>query len=324
MTRSLIVPLVLALTGCGKAGPDVFAEGQALESEGKLEEAAARFELTCASTPKKPGCATADGRAAEARIKAAEKAMGEGKFRVAERLLVLALSTADEETAKRVSERVASDELQQGLAYERALAMPDKKDIAGAMDAIAASKAPVAAQAKAWIGRERPGLLVEAVKVACGAAHEGSCSKAVSELRAAAVTGPEAEAAIALAEDEERRMYPLRLNAEGLLQNFFVVKKRDDLIEGCKLPRDIMGGAMNLPGLFRDCIDAGYGPSHVLQAPEVDEQITKRRANDTVWRRAMKSIADPEIVEALEKRRGVDYKRLDIPKPPPAPKGGKK
>ncbi|MFT3765035.1 MAG: hypothetical protein QM820_05905 [Minicystis sp.] len=321
---SLLLSVLLVLSGCGKSGPDMLAEGAALEAQGKLEEAAAKLDLACAFAPKNPGCAAADGRAAEARIKAAEKAVAEGKFRAAERLFVLALATADEAIARRANDRLTSNDLQQALAYERALTLPDKKDGAGAMEKIAATKAPVAAQAKAWLDRERPGLLVAAAQAACGPAHEGSCSKAAADLRAAAVTGPEAEAAIALAEEEERRVYPLRVNAEVFLQNLDAAAKTEALAEGCKLPRDIMGGAANVPGLWADCRNSGLFASYVMPPQEVEEQIRKRRVNDAVWRKAMKAIGDPEIVAALEARRGKDYKRQDIPKPRPAPKGGKK
>jgi hypothetical protein len=56
-----------------------------------------------------------------------------------------------------------------------------------------------------------------------------------------------------------------------------------------------------------------------------DEKREKQKMNELVWRRAMKSIADPEIVAALEQRKTEaiatgESKRLTIPKPKPAPK----
>jgi hypothetical protein len=321
--------LLLLLVGCGGSARDVFAEAEALEREGKLEEAATKFQLTCAHAPKGDSCNTADGRAAEARIKAAEKAIGDGQFARAERLFAMALVTADETTAKKVADRMAAEEMKQGLAYQRALAHPDKKEIAKAMDAIAATNTPVAAQAKAWIEKERPGLIIAAVKAACGPAREGSCSKVAAELKSAAITGAEADAAVLLAEEEERRVYPLRMNAEGLLQNFVEVAKRDELIEGCKFSATVQGGGSNIPGTLRNRCQFGLGTSYVMAPEDVDEQIQKRRANDIVWRRAMKSIADPELVAALELRKSdaqneKKYEKLEIRKPASIAADGKK
>lgn len=318
--RMIRLCLVLLLVGCGGSGRDVFAEAEALEREGKLEEAASKFQLACAYAPKSEGCKTADGRAAEARIKAAEKAIGNGQFARAEGLLAMALVSADETTAKKVTDRIASEEMKQGLAYQRALGHPDKKDIAKAMDAVAATNTPVAAQAKAWIEKERAGLVIAAVKAACGPTHEGSCSKAAAELKSAAITGAEADAAVLVAEEEERRVYPIRMNAEGLLKNFAEVAKQDDLIEGCKFSSTVQGGGANIPGTLRNRCEFGLGASYVMSADDVDQQIQKRRANDVVWRRAMKSIGDPEIVAALELRKtdaqkDKKYEKLEIQKP---------
>jgi hypothetical protein len=94
-----------AFAGCGNSGPDVFAEGEALEASGKLEEAARKFELTCAYAPKGERCPAAAGRAAEARIKAAEKAIGDKQFVAAERLLCAALFTADDARAQTIAAR---------------------------------------------------------------------------------------------------------------------------------------------------------------------------------------------------------------------------
>jgi hypothetical protein len=303
--------IALGLAGCGSAAPDVFAEAEALEREGKLEEAAAKFELTCAYAPKGDKCGAADGRAAEARLKAAEKAMAEGKLAAAERLFGMALFTADDATAQKVIDRLTSDDLKQGIAYERALGQSDKQEIIPAMTAIAATKTPAAARAKAWLDAERPSMLIAAVKAACGPTHEASCSRAASELSAAAVTGPEADLAIALAEAEERRIFKDRLNAEEFINNFAARSKQEKVISDCKAKPESEQTEICQNVLANDVTD--------------DEKREKQKMNELVWRRAMKSIADPEIVAALEQRKTEaiatgESKRLTIPKPKPAPK----
>lgn len=77
--------------------------------------------------------------------------MAEGRFVAAERLLVRALTTADDATAKKISERLTSDDLKQGLAYERALGRADHVPAVRAMETIAATPTPAAARAQAWL-----------------------------------------------------------------------------------------------------------------------------------------------------------------------------
>ena len=324
--RAILFACIAALAGCGSSGPDVFAEAEALERDGKFEEAASKFELTCVYAPKDERCSAADGRAAEARIKAADKAIAEGQFTRAERLFTKALFTADDAIATKVADRLISEEMTQGLAYERALGRAAKRDIAKAMEAIAASKAPVAAQAKAWLDKERPGILIEAVKATCGPAHEGSCTQAIAELKAAAITGPGADEAIALAEDEARRIYPERVKAEGYLQTLGMLANRVTAMEYC----DNTVGAIGVDNILR-CNDSGMsiGPS----VEDVDEVRQRRLLTERQWRSAMKSIADPALVGALEERKqkaisdcgseGSTGKficaipKVDVPKPAP-------
>jgi hypothetical protein len=314
MRQSILVLFCWAavLAGCAKAGPDLHAEAAELAQQGKLEEAAAKVDLICAFTPGGDPCRESSRRAAELRIQAADKAMSDGRFGQAERLFIAALVTADAPMVESATQRLASEDLKQGLAYERALAGGEKRSLAKAMEAIAATKVPVAAQAKGWLDKERPGLLVAAVNAGCGPAHEGSCSKAAAELRALGATGPEGSPAIALAEEEERRVYQVRLNAEAFLKNFAARSKIEKLATECKAAK---------------C--AGQPETEICSSAEGSEsepeKRDKQRVNESVWRKAMKVIADPSLVSALEdrKKKAIDsgeIDKLDIPKPKPAPK----
>jgi hypothetical protein len=305
-----------AIAGCSNGGPNVQAEAEALVQQGKLEEAAARVDLICAFTPDGDPCRASDLRAAELRIQAAEKALGEGRFARAERLFIRALATTDAKAAESAAQRLASEDLKQGLAYERALGGSDKQAVMKTMEAVLATKTPVAAQAKAWIDRERPGLLAEAVKAACGPAHEGSCSKAAAELEAAGAGGPEVEGARAIASLEERRIHPLRLNAETLLNNFAARTKNTKLAREC-LAKETAGGEPS-----PECANYDVNLA-VLEYVVV--RFEARNRNENVWRKAMAAIADPELIAELETRKkqaidSGDYEKRDVPRPSPAPK----
>jgi hypothetical protein len=326
---------LLLISACNKPGRDVVAEAEALAAQGKGEEAARMFDLACCHTPEGEKCASADRRAAEARIEAAEKAMGAGQFVAAERLLILARATADEGAAQKARERLVSEDLMRGTAYERALTLGKTPAAQKAMEAIAATKTPAAALAKAWLDRERPAIVLGVIKAACGPEHQGSCSEATAQLRAAALTGPGSDEATAIADAEERRAYPLRVNAETFLQNFVAESLHNGLIEMCMAPPDSMGLLTGPESPKVICLDAHLDPGHCMPREKVEEQLQYHRINETAWRRAMTAIADPALVAPLEERKKTAQRatadtpkmaRLDIPKPRPAPKlaGAKK
>lgn len=129
--------VLLVVAGCAKPGRDTFAEAEALEAQGKAEEAARRFDLACAFAPAGENCASSDKRAAEARLKAVDKAMSAGQFLAAERLATLAFACLDGPTAQLAKERLGSGDLLQGIAYERALARGTPREIREAMEPIA-------------------------------------------------------------------------------------------------------------------------------------------------------------------------------------------
>jgi hypothetical protein len=326
---------LLLLSACNKPGRDVVAEAEALAAQGKGEEAARMFDLACCYGPEGEKCASSDRRASEARLGAAEKAMGAGQFLAAERLLILARATADEGAAQKARERLASEDLMRGAAYERALTLGKTPAAQKAMEAIAATKTPAAALAKTWLDKERPAIVLGVVKAACGPAHEGSCTEVTTALRAAALSGPESEEATAITDAEERRVYPLRLNAETFLQNFIGESLHNGLIEMCMAPPDSMGEGRSGDSKKVICLDSHLDPGHCMPREKVEEQLQSHRVNETAWRRAMTAIADPALVAPLEERKKKAERftpddpkmpKLDIPKPRSAPKvaGAKK
>jgi hypothetical protein len=305
------LPLSMLVASCGSPAQSVLSDASALEAQGKLEEAAARLEMGCALSPAAEPCPASDARAAETWQKAAEKAVTEGRYRDAERLLHRALLTADDAAKAAIAARMARDDLVQGLRYERSLGLADKSQIAGIFGDIAKHEAPAAAKAKEWLDKERPGILVAAVMSACGPEHEGSCTRAWSALQASGAKGPEVDKAQAAAEAEERRVYPLRVQAEGFLPVFVGRHRKRDEYAKC-VATMAPGESMSPEGECFDRVWTGTAP---------EEKYDSDRNQDNQFRRTLMKIADPALVEELRARGAAaettgKLVKQDIPKPP--------
>jgi hypothetical protein len=305
--------LGVALASCG-GGRDVFPDAESLEKAGKLEEAAARFDLVCPFAPGGARCGEADARASEARTKAAEAAIAEGRFLDADRLLRQAMLTADEARRKRAGERLLAADLVQGLAVDRALAMADRRKAAAVLEPIAAGGAPGAAKAKAWLDKEGPALLAQAVRAACGPDHEGSCTETFARLQATAAKGPEIDEAARAAEAEQRRVYPLRNQAEGFVRVFAALGKKRKTAGECLVEHTRDGTD---PGVARAKCD-----EEVFGADPDDKRYQAEKNNENLFRRLLKQIADPALARDLEARKALTLTQgeapsITIPKPAP-------
>lgn len=302
------------LAACTAAPPDPSARAEALLAEGKPEEAALAFELVCAFTPEGDRCARAEQRAAELRVEIAEKDLRNKHFADAERALLRALSTASEAERARIHERLAQRELVLGLRWERARERRDLGERYELAKEIAASDTPIAEEARAFLARETPKILIDAVRAACGPSPRGSCTRARAALEAASLGGPEVEEARALAASEARRVAPLRARAEELLQRFAAEGRRQKVLERCLNAR-----LDETPdhGQLRDtCEEEAYGDDPPA------ETYRRRRSNEAVFRRTLRAIADPAITDPLRDRRAKalaegTLARLDLPPLPP-------
>ncbi|HZF47041.1 MAG TPA: hypothetical protein VE093_00250 [Polyangiaceae bacterium] len=310
------VAVLLGCLGCSASGPDVVPEAEALEGQGKFEEAAAKFEIACANRPDDAKCPSSGERAARARLKAAEKSMAEGLYIDAEKTLLRAFLTAEGAVQNEIADKLVGAELKDGLRYQRALLLADKALTQKTLDEIAASGAPaVQAKAKEWLDKERPALLIAAVKDACGPAHKGSCTSAFAKLKEAGLKGPEADEAAAIAEEEERRVYPKRAEAERFLAVFATQKTKEDGVEKCVEEGSADAPSGRTAALKGTCWEEAFGT----------DWYQARKTNENLWRRLMKTIADPDLVAALEARKREALstgavQKLDIPKPKAAPK----
>ncbi len=298
---------------CGSPAKTVLAEAAELEAQGKLEEAAAKLESGCALSPTAEPCPQSDRKACEIWQKAAEKATSEGRYRDAERLFHRAMLTADESTRTSLIERLARADLVSGLKFERALFVGDKALATKELEEVAKQETAAATKAKEWLAKERPAVLLNAVKRACGTGHEGSCSQTASDMQAAGLKGPEVDEAVALADAEARRVYPLRIQAEGFLPIF--ASRFTKNVEYKKCTEDPSGSTE----ILSECLEKVYGGT------PPDDRFDVEKIQNNLFRRTLKQIGDSAITDALAVRRktaetsGV-YSKLDVPKPKPAPK----
>lgn len=295
------------LLGCASSS-GTFQEAEALEGQGKLEEAASRFDAVCTRDPEGAACAGADGRSAAARVKAAEKALEEGQYRKGARLLRLALLSADEKAAKDINDRLAKDDVVQGVRYEEATADPDKRRALAAMEAVAASQAPAAEKAKAWRERERPALLVEQVKAACGPRNPGSCAKAWAALEALPQKPAGAEEARGAYEAEQKRVYQARFEAERFLAVFAQRGQKEKELDKCTLRTTGIGFAKE--AICRSEVGLPY-PHESFDADRNDASLFRKR---------LAIIGDPDVVASLNARRKEaletgTYTKVDVKKP---------
>lgn len=316
LPRSAVaLSMLTAAAGCGSPAKNVMSDAAALEAQGKLEEAAAKLEMGCALSPAADPCPASDAKASETWVKAAEKAKSEGRYRDASRLLHRATLTADDAAKAKIREGLAADDLAQGLVFERALDLADKGAQAAVIEKVAETKTPVAAKAKEWLTKERPALLAAAVIAACGPAHEGSCTKTWDLLQETGAKGPEIDKARDAAEAEARRVYPLRVQAEGFLPVFLGRHKQKEEVDKC-VANMSEGESTNPEG---DCALRVYGDT------PLDERYDALHSQDTLFRRTLKQIGDPQITHDYEARRVAaeqsgNYSKLDLGKLKPAAK----
>jgi tetratricopeptide (TPR) repeat protein len=293
------------VVGCSSESA-TFRDADALATQGKDEEAATKFDLVCGLDPQSTECPGSAARASASRVKAAEAAQKDGQYRKAERLLRLALLSADDASAATIKDRLGSEELKQGVRFEAAASDTDKLRAADTMITVAAAQAPAAEKAKAWIATERPNTLVAQIKAACGPRPKGSCWKIWAEVEALPQKPPGYDDARAIREAEQKRIKEPLLVATRFLDVFkgrFVKKEAFDKCVAEKTdmtPSDAIG----------QCAQEVYeGLAH--------ERYDAEHQQDELFRRALATIADPELVAALSTRKQDaisqgNYDKLDL------------
>lgn len=234
--RSFVVfSLVMASASLGAgcdAGKEPFLKGAQAEEKGDYAGAAPHYEEVC--TKKSPLCEAAQKRKARLSIKTAWKAVGEGRYKDAKTTLDSAQSSPDTVTAGEAAALLALPELVQGILYEEALAQADKGAALKGMEAIASEPSALAPKAQEWIQKNRPGLLLAEAKAACAPGGKSSCVLAARKLAALHPESAEAKEAEGLALANDKRLFPLFRELEGLLIQRVSVYDKEQKIELCK------------------------------------------------------------------------------------------
>ncbi|MDI3285836.1 hypothetical protein [Polyangium sp. 15x6] len=293
-TCLLVLPL-LAIGGCSGPPPS-FKEAENLEAQANFEEASQKFEIVCAEGPTSPECQQSRPRAAGALVTAATKAVEKNEFGKAERLLVRALALADEPTTKDIEARLGKEDLTEGVRFEQAAADTDKGRAFDAMNTLAAGSTPAATLAKAWIEKERPGLLVAQVKAACGPEHQGSCMDTFEKLSALPQKPPGFDEAKAAHDAEQKRTEKVRAELDRFLGVFMQRGKKDLAFVFCMATK-----TAEIEAEFqrvRACEEDVYA-----DGKSAYERFDARQTEDSLFRRRVAALGDPGVIATYEARR---------------------
>jgi hypothetical protein len=291
------------LAGCD-AGGDLLARGADAEAAGNYPEAIARYAEACAKSAKH--CPLADRLRARLAVKAAWKAVRAGEYRKA-RLAIETGKAAASPAVKAAAELCSQDaELVSGLAWEEASALADEEQALPRMEALASQGVPLSEKARAWLAKNRPGLLLARVKGACKAGSGVSCAEAGRALAAGSPGSAEDAEARALVQADYQRVHPLLKQAEGLIVQRVELYDKDQLVALC-VERN--GGAE------ADACAAKVVGGRRMPTPSF---------LDGAWRKKLDEIGDPFFVKGLEARYGRAASAGEYdPEPWPKPEGAK-
>lgn len=191
---SMLALSALTTPGCD-AGKPIYKEAAALEAQGKLSEAAQKFDSVCQRAPKSAVCPSSKEQATRVRIKLAEEMIGTGRYVEARDLLNGLVSASDSASSGRAKELLAGTELVQGLLW---LAASEEKDTAKAavvMQTISQTPTAAAAKAKAWLESHQAAVLLAAARSLCSAPTKAGCAKACQEVGEKYPDAPESKEA---------------------------------------------------------------------------------------------------------------------------------
>jgi len=287
ISRILLLTACVLVVGCD-AGKAPYNEGVALEEKGQLAEAAEKYDAVCRRAPDSKMCAPSVGRAGAARIKLAEAALTAFKFGEAEAVLNKVGETGDRENKTKAKGLLDSNDVTQGLAWEKAAAMTDKAKALPDMEKVAASGASTAGKANEWLAKERPALLLTAATQACTPKVTSACGSICERLVKLHPTEADKvkDYLVAVKTADDERLYPLLVEAEKLLQEMAKFKKASLAQDACLLP------AM------------AANPDNVMAAMAACPKPPGRSTDliETDWNDLLKKFSDSARVSALQAR----------------------
>jgi len=309
VSRRVLPPLAAAalaaalLSGCD-AGADPLARGAEAEAAGNLTEARARYKEVCDKGSKHCPLATKLGE--RLAVKEAWVALGAADYARARTALELGKAATDPAVKAAAEAASLSPDYVQGLAWQEASALPDKGEALPKVEALADLGVTASARAREWLEKNRPGILLARVKVACTAGAKVSCAEAGKALATLHPGSPASAEAQQLVQTDYARIHPLLKQAEGLLNQRVELYDKDQLVELC-IQRT---GSGNAEGCAADVVGTRHLPTPSFL--------------DGAWKKKLDEIGDPSFVKALEARylRAGNAGEFD-PEPWPKPVGGR-
>jgi hypothetical protein len=292
------------LLGCD-GGKAPLAQAGAAEVAGNFTEAGALYRGVCDKSAAL--CPIATQRAEHLRLKEASKALGEGEYKKAKAALETAQASSDA-GVKRAAEAMSKlADLEKGLVWEEASASPNQDEALPAAESVAAAGVAASPKARAWLEKNRPRLLLDRVKAACKVGAKGSCVEAGKELADRCPGSPESVEAQSLVEANYARLYPLLVDAEGLLgrQAYLETKASDEVDDArrqCQLD------------------DCGLIDIHCMQGAT---QGPPAQSLEAEWKKKVGGIDDPAFAKPLAARWPLAVGGSHEPESWPKP-GGKK
>lgn len=303
MRRSILILSAALLAGCD-AGKELLAKGAAAEAAGSFKEAAELYRAVCEKGS--PLCPSATQRAERIGLKDARRALDEGRYKDAKSAIDAALTASDAGVKRAADVMSKLPDLEKGLVWEQASASSDQGAALPDIEAVAAAGVAASPQAREWLSKNRPRILLDRVKAACAPEGQGSCVALAADIARRAPASPEAAEAQKLAEADYVRVFKLLKDAEGLLSKVAYVcdeNRRADVAheKECQMDNE---GTVDLW-----CMRG--------QAP-VEHLPTDKIA--AAWKKKLEEIHDPSFVKPLEVRwlraeKECDYEAETPPKP---------
>ncbi|MFO0756898.1 MAG: hypothetical protein U0359_10420 [Byssovorax sp.] len=235
---ALLACALLAALAPGCARHDArYDEAARAELEGHVASAAAAYREVCARAA--PRCPDARERLERMALRDGMEALAEDRFTAARDILDPLLGAVDAPTRRAAAALQKTPEMTQGLAFERALALPDPADALPAMEALAAAGTRVAPKARVFLVAHRPGILLARAEAACAPEGRGSCAEAVDALSSKHPGSPEADRAKQLLLAEQKRIRPLLDEAERMLKQRVELYDNEQLVDLCMASADM-------------------------------------------------------------------------------------
>jgi hypothetical protein len=219
-------------------------------------------------------------------VKEAWQAIRAGEYGKARAAIELGKAATDPAVKAAAEEASHDDAYAYGLLWEEASALADKDQALPKIEGLVNLGVPVSADARAWLAKNRAGVLLARVKVACQLQPGArvSCAEAGKALGALHPGSPEDAEAQRLVQADHARVLPLLKQAENLIIQRVELYDKDRLVEICV--------EKNGTAESDACTAKVVGDRH-LPTPEF---------LDGAWRKKLDEIGDPFFVKALDAR----------------------